>query len=628
LTQRRSLTRALALGLAVTAVSYLPSFAAAERIDRAIYDLWSRLTAPAPPSDIVLVDLEDPAWLDALIALGRRDGARLLVSTLAQAPAVQPDAVLGPVAVTASGTPLLRPTAWSEGGHLWIEPDSDGVVRWDRPVLEGETTLVSLPLAALDVLGGASPAGAREDEGGLTVNGHRLTVDAAGHRELRFYRPHAFPDLKPAELAMTPGLLAEKIVVAGRGDAVHSTPVGPLTTRELVAHALAGYRQDLSVHASLAGTVPGWILAVLAVGLLAGGGRASSLRRAAVPATGLAALLGGSLGAFAWGSLWLPVAGPALLLLVTGGAAAMAASPQRLRSTERPQIEATHRVERGHCAAGVPNELGRYELVEKIAEGTAGTVYLGRDPKINRTVAIKVIDLAAKIETDDLDAARQDFLREAETAGRLSHPNIVTVFDVGETDGFAYLAMEFLRGRRLSEYTREDTLLPVAPTLELIARAAEALGYAHRQNVVHRDIKPANIMYDSVSDNLKITDFGIARWIDASRTRTGIVLGTPSFMSPEQVEGENVNGHTDLFALGVSLYQLLTGRLPFQGNSMTHLMFVIANEAHRPLTVARPGLPARLDEVIDTALAKDPARRFRSGTEMATVLRRVAAEIG
>jgi len=144
---------------------------------------------------------------------------------------------------------------------------------------------------------------------------------------------------------------------------------------------------------------------------------------------------------------------------------------------------------------------------------------------------------------------------------------------------------------------------------------------------VDRGIKPANIMYDSVSDGLKITDFGIARLIDVNRTRTGIILGTPSFMAPEQLEGGNVNGHTDLFALGVSLYQLLTGRLPFRGASMTKLMFVIANEPHPPVTSLRSDLPDALNSILDKALAKRPSDRFASGAEMASALRAVAVTI-
>jgi serine/threonine-protein kinase len=181
--------------------------------------------------------------------------------------------------------------------------------------------------------------------------------------------------------------------------------------------------------------------------------------------------------------------------------------------------------------------------------------------------------------------------------------------------------MEYLKGRHLSEFAAPERLLPVETVLELLSRTAAALDYAHSQNVVHRDIKPANIMYDSMSDSLKITDFGIAKLIDANRTRTGVVLGTPAFMSPEQLEGRNVNGHTDLFALGVSLYQLLTGQLPFRGASMTKLMFVIANEPHQSITSVRTDLPQWLDAVVDRALAKDPAERYQTGAEMAAALR-------
>jgi serine/threonine-protein kinase len=187
--------------------------------------------------------------------------------------------------------------------------------------------------------------------------------------------------------------------------------------------------------------------------------------------------------------------------------------------------------------------------------------------------------------------------------------------------------MEYLKGRHLSDFTDDATLLPAAKVIDLMAATADALHYAHQRHVVHRDIKPANIMYDSVLDELKITDFGIARLIDVSRTRTGIVLGTPSYMAPEQLEGENVNGHTDLFALGVTLYQLLTGCLPFRGASMTKLMFVIANEPHQPVSALRPGLPAALSSIIDKALAKKPSERFTTGAEMADALRAVSTSI-
>jgi len=249
-----------------------------------------------------------------------------------------------------------------------------------------------------------------------------------------------------------------------------------------------------------------------------------------------------------------------------------------------------------------------------------GIVYLGRDTAINRSVAIKAIPLASEFSDAELVEARARFFREAETAGRLNHPNIVTIYDVGEERGLAYIAMEYLKGRHLSDFAAANSLLEPRKVLDVIGRTAEALGFAHKQQVVHRDIKPANLMYDPSTDVLKITDFGIARLSGAGSTRTGIVLGTPSFMSPEQLEGRNVTGHSDLFSLGVSLFQLLTGQLPFTADSMTGLMQQIAEAPHPPLRAFRPDLPACVENVVDRALAKNPDARFDSGAQMAAAL--------
>jgi serine/threonine-protein kinase len=264
--------------------------------------------------------------------------------------------------------------------------------------------------------------------------------------------------------------------------------------------------------------------------------------------------------------------------------------------------------------------LGRYNLEREIGRGAMGIVYLGRDTAINRSVAIKAIPLASEFSDAELVEARARFFREAETAGRLNHPNIVTIYDVGEERGLAYIAMEYLKGRHLSDHATSNNLLEPRKVLEVIARTAEALGFAHKQQVVHRDIKPANLMYDAGTDILKITDFGIARLTGAGSTRTGIVLGTPSFMSPEQLEGRNVTGHSDLFSLGVSLFQLLTGQLPFTADSMTGLMQQIAEVPHPPLRAFRPDLPECVEVIIDRALAKNPDARFDSGAQMAAAL--------
>jgi serine/threonine-protein kinase len=276
----------------------------------------------------------------------------------------------------------------------------------------------------------------------------------------------------------------------------------------------------------------------------------------------------------------------------------------------------------GPAAPPVPDEqrLGRYQLEREIGRGAMGVVYLGRDTAINRMVAIKAIPLASEFSDAELVEARSRFFREAETAGRLNHPNIVTIYDVGEERGLAYIAMEYLKGRHLSDYAKADNLMEPRKVLEVIGRTAEALGFAHKQQVVHRDIKPANLMYDPSTDVLKITDFGIARLTGAGSTRTGIVLGTPSFMSPEQLEGRTVTGHSDLFSLGVSLFQLLTGQLPFTADSMTGLMQQIAEAPHPSLRAFRPDLPACVESIIDRALAKDPDARFDSGAQMAAAL--------
>jgi len=269
--------------------------------------------------------------------------------------------------------------------------------------------------------------------------------------------------------------------------------------------------------------------------------------------------------------------------------------------------------------------LGRYEIEKELGKGAMGVVYLGKDPKIGRVVAIKTMALAQEFEADELEDVKSRFFREAETAGRLNHPNIVTMYDAGEEHDLAYIAMEFLKGKDLAPYTKPDNLLPLPKVMNIIARVADALDYAHKQNVVHRDIKPANIMYDPETDTPKVTDFGIARITDSSKTKTGMVLGTPSFMSPEQLAGKKIEGASDLFSLGVSLYQMACGKLPFEGDSMAQLMFRIANEPHTDILSIRADLPACLVAIINRSLAKQVEDRYANGAEMADALRQCAA---
>ncbi len=265
--------------------------------------------------------------------------------------------------------------------------------------------------------------------------------------------------------------------------------------------------------------------------------------------------------------------------------------------------------------------LGRYQIEKELGKGAMGVVYLGRDPKINRVVAIKTMALTQEFEEDELADVKQRFFREAETAGRLNHQNIVTMYDAGEEHDLAYIAMEFLKGRDLVPFTKTGSLLPLPVVLSILARVADALAYAHSNNVVHRDVKPANVMYEAASDQVKVTDFGIARITDSSRTKTGMVLGTPSYMSPEQLSGKKIDGRSDIFSLGVTLYQMACGQLPFVGESMTQLMYKIANEAHPAIREVNPQLPEALTRIIDRALCKDIAQRYQTADDMAKDLR-------
>ncbi len=248
-----------------------------------------------------------------------------------------------------------------------------------------------------------------------------------------------------------------------------------------------------------------------------------------------------------------------------------------------------------------------------------GIVYKARDPKINRIVAVKTFSLAGQ-EPEEEQEYRERFFREAEAAGRLSHPGIVTVFDVGEEPEThaPYIVMEFVSGQSLEKLlSQSDHKLPLYAALQLIHELAGALDYAHGQGVVHRDLKPANILITE-DGRAKIADFGVAKLNLATHTLSGRMLGTPAYMSPEQLNGETVDGRSDLFSLGVVLYTVLTGYRPFQGNSAMTVSFKVVNRDPIPATVLDTQLPRGADYIIGRAMAKDPARRYQRGLEMAS----------
>jgi serine/threonine protein kinase len=261
--------------------------------------------------------------------------------------------------------------------------------------------------------------------------------------------------------------------------------------------------------------------------------------------------------------------------------------------------------------------FGRYEILTELGRGAMGVVYKARDPKINRVVAVKTVSLEGQPPEEEREY-RERFFREAEAAGRLSHPGIVTIFDVGEEPETRapYIVMEFVGGQSLDKLLAAgDHKLPLETALQLTLELAEALDCAHGQGVVHRDLKPANILITE-DGRAKIADFGIAKLNLANLTLGGRILGTPAYMSPEQLNGEAVDGRSDLFSLGVVLYTVLTGYRPFQGNSALTVSYKVVNREPVPATVLDTGLPAGLDYIIGRAMAKDPAQRYQRGMEM------------
>lgn len=251
-------------------------------------------------------------------------------------------------------------------------------------------------------------------------------------------------------------------------------------------------------------------------------------------------------------------------------------------------------------------KIGRYEILDEIGQGAMGTVYQARDPLIERTVAIKTVSIA-HLQQEGADAEAR-FLREAQSAGRLSHPNIVTIYDVGEADGLAYIAMEYLPGATLRDVMHRRPM-PLDLTLDTVTQMAEALAFAHEHGVIHRDIKPSNVVVTGQRGRIKLTDFGIAHLTNSDHTQTGQMLGSPRYMSPEQAMGREIDGRSDIFSLGAVLYEMLTGWYAFDGDNLPAILYRVINEAPVAASSLRPRLPAGLADVLMRMLDKNPLAR-------------------
>ena len=271
----------------------------------------------------------------------------------------------------------------------------------------------------------------------------------------------------------------------------------------------------------------------------------------------------------------------------------------------------------------LPERIGKYEIIKEVGRGSTGSVYLSHDPYYGRDVAIKVYNFEANDDPEKARVARKMFLSEAHMVGMLQHPNILPIFDAGEEGGHYYIVTEFVHGARtLAAYCKPDNLLRIDDVVELVYKAAKALSYAHGRGVIHRDIKPSNVML-TVESDLRVIDFGIAIVADSEISRIEGIAGSPSYMSPEQVQSLDITNRTDLYALGALMYELLTGYRPFRGGNLTKLLHQIVYATPPPIHTLRAEVPEELESVVAIAMHKDPDKRYRTGQEFAADLTRV-----
>jgi serine/threonine protein kinase len=270
--------------------------------------------------------------------------------------------------------------------------------------------------------------------------------------------------------------------------------------------------------------------------------------------------------------------------------------------------------------------LGRYEIVAELGKGAMGVVYRANDPMLNRMVAIKTIN-TEEAGHEGMAEYEARFYTEAKAAGGLNHPNIIIVYDIGKSGHLVYMAMEYIQGKELREMLVDGKPLPVAQAVDIAAQVGEGLAYAHQHQVVHRDIKPANIMI-TPEGRAKIADFGIARMRSSeTRTQTGVILGSPKYISPEQVVGKRADHRSDIFSLGVILYECITGSTPFNGEGLSALMYQITNHDPAPPSSSNSQVPVMLDYIIAKVLAKSPEARYQSAADFANDLRECKAQI-
>lgn len=507
------------------------------------------------------------------------------------------------------------------GGHVNILSEGE-TVRWENLLVRyGEFYLPALPLQvaihAQRLTRGevTVKAGAGIQAGDLFV-----PLDAQGRSLINYYGAETvFQKFSAVEILAGnfAARLAGKIVfvgvtAAGTQDFLRTPVRARMPGVEKLATSTANIlnREVLTRRRSML------MLELLAMALLGAlafwVGMRGPQPYASVALFGLAlALWVTSFGFFASSDLWFKPMG---LLIAIGliGAIALSRRGHKPVQTAALSFDATRLEE-------MPRRIGRYEIVGEIGEGAMGKIYEGRDPTLNRRVAIKTIRSLSGLSASSNERMRQRFLHEAQAAGALNHPNIVTIYQADEAGPYSYIAMEYLEGKTFEEVIAREAPLALERIVKLLVPVCEALAYAHTHGVVHRDVKPANIMLTRAGA-VKLMDFGIAHIFSSSLTQEGALLGTPNYMSPEQIRGEKVDGRSDIFALGVVAYEMATRNRPFLGESMATISHGILAGATIPPSELNANLPAGFDRLVQKALQKDRAVRYATAHEFAVAL--------
>jgi len=516
--------------------------------------------------------------------------------------------------------------------------DGDGVLRNDPAIIGyGENYFPSLGIQLARLHLGLSWAEVKVNSGeSIQVGAHLVPIDNRGLAAFDYYGGReSFPYISYKQVMegnLKPDTLQDKLVIVGVTAAGHHdlwiTPFGPgypgVEKHATVAANILDDRFVFRPKLAAFAEVTFMLLGGLLLAVTAPNRRTWMLW--VFSAILIASILSGSYWALASHNLWFKPLFPALIIIVLTTLLQIlrwrlpTISPELpaepgLGAAQTPAVEISDLLDEGALAT-----IGRYRIEGEIGHGAMGVVYKAVDPTIGRAVAIKTIRLDQSLAAEQIQELSARSLREAQVAGRLSHPNIVTIYDVVEKAGNLFIAMEYIEGQELSRFCNKETLLKPRQVATIIAQVCDALHYAHKEGVVHRDIKPSNIMLPK-DGRPKIMDFGITKIITSDATQTAAMLGTPSYMSPEQIDLEKVDGRSDLFSVGAMFYELLCGQRPFTGPNMTAILKKIATEVPSPLVEINPQIHPKLEAVVFRLLAKDPNDRFQSGGEVVSVLK-------